>query len=324
MTVTGSAQTLERFTFAEPHLGTIIELTLYAPEETAANQAAQAAFARVKEMDQIFSDYKSDSEVMRLCETAGTDKEVKVSPELFELLQRSIAISEQTEGAFDVSVGPLVKLWRKARTEKKLPSQAEIAAAKGLVDWRQIKMNEAERTVELKRAGMQLDFGAIAKGYIAQDVSRLLRERGLNQTLVAASGDIVAADPPPGAGGWKIAVAPLEVSRSSSGRLLSLTNSAVSTAGDAFQFVEIDGVRYSHIVDPKTGIGLTHRSSVTTVATDGATADGYDTAICIMGPEAGLKVMAGIENLQALIVVAGDNGLQVRESPGFRQFEIKP
>jgi len=324
LTVTGSAQSLERFTFAEPHLGTIIELTLYASDETVANEAARAAFARVKELDQIFSDYKTDSEAMRLCETAGKGKPVRVSPELFELLQRSITISERTDGAFDVTVGPLVKLWRAARKQKKLPTQIEIAAAKALVDWRQIKLSEAERTIELRRAGMQLDFGGIAKGYIAQDVSRLLRERGLPQTLVAASGDIVAGDPPPGAAGWKVGVAPLEALRPSSGRLLSLKNCGVSTAGDAFQFVEIDGIRYSHIVDPKTGIGLTHRSSVTIVATDGTTADGYDTAVCIMGPEAGLKVVAGIENLQTLIVVASETGIQVHESSGFRQFEIKP
>ncbi len=316
------AQSLERFSFVEPHLGTIVEITIYAPGEIVANEAAHAAFARVKELDWIFSDYKPESEAMRLCAQAGSGQPVKVSPELFQVLKQSLAVSKLTDGGFDVTVGPLVALWRRARKEKRLPTAEEIAAAKELVGWKLVTLSEADQTVELQRVGMRLDFGGIAKGYIAQEVSRCLRERGLNRTLVALSGDIVAGDPPPAADGWKIGVAPLEGANRPPSRLLLLKNCAVSTSGDAFQFVEIAGVRYSHIVDPQTGVGLTRRSSVTVVAADGGTADAWDTAICVVGPERGLPLIEN-EKIEALIVQATDDGVRVVESKGFGHHAAK-
>ena len=318
-----SAQSQERFQFAEPHLGTIVELTLYAPEETVANDAAKAAFARIKELDQIFSDYKTDSETMRLCETAGSGQSVKVSPELFHVIQKSMEISEKSNGAFDVTVGPLVQLWRRARKLKILPKDDEISVAKGLVDWKLVKLDEATRSVELARKGMRLDFGGIAKGFIAQNVSQLLREKGHRQTLVVVAGDIVAGDAPPNTPGWKVGVAPLDRPNGAVSRLLLLKNSAISTSGDAFQFAEIKGVRYSHIVDPQTGIGLIQRSSVTVLADDGTTADALATAICVLGPEKGLQLIEGRNRTEALIVLATDDGPSVVESKSFRSYETK-
>lgn len=317
-----SAQSLERFTFAEPHLGTIVEITLYAPEETVANEAAKAAYVRLVELDRIFSDYKSDSEIMRLCVDAGSRGPVKVSPELFQLLTLSLRIAEQSDGAFDVTVGPLIKLWRRARKEKKLPTSEEIAIAKASVGWQFVALDATNQTVELKRAGMQLDFGGVAKGYIAQEMSRRLREHGINRTLIAVAGDIVAGDAPPQAKGWKVGVAPLSA-QSPPSRLLLLKNCAISTSGDAFQFVEIGGVRYSHVVDPQTGLGLTKRSSVTVVASDGGLADALDTTVCIQGPEKGLRLLESYPQIEALIVEATEQGTHVVETSGFKQMEWK-
>ncbi|WP_040592693.1 FAD:protein FMN transferase [Schlesneria paludicola] len=318
-----SAQSLERFSFAEPHLGTIVEITLYAPEETVANEAAKAAYARLGELDRIFSDYKSDSEVMRLCVDAGSRGPVKVSPELFQQLELSLRIAEQSDGAFDVTVGPLIKLWRRARKEKTLPTPEEIASAKASVGWQDVALDATNQTVELKRSGMQLDFGGVAKGYIAQQMSRRLREHSLNCTLVAVAGDIVAGDAPPKAAGWKVGVAPLAAKQSSPSRLLLLKNCAISTSGDAFQFVEIGGIRYSHIVDPQTGLGLTKRSSVTIVARDGAVADALATAVCVQGPEKGLSLAESSPQIEALIVEATEQGTRVIETSGFKQLEWK-
>jgi thiamine biosynthesis lipoprotein len=323
LAASASAQSLERFSFAEPHLGTIIELTLYAPDENAANDAARAAFARVKELDRIFSDYKPDSEAMRLCEKAGSGTSVKVSPELFSVLRQALSVSERTGGAFDVTVGPLVQLWRRARKLKTLPTPDEIADAKKMVSWQLVVLNETAGTVELKQAGMRLDFGGIAKGYIAQEICRLLRERGLNRSLVAVAGDIVAGDPPPNATGWKVGVAPLDRPNGSPSRLLLLKNRAISTSGDAFQFVEISGVRFSHIVDPATGLGLTSRSSCTVIAPEGTAADALATAVCVLGVERGLKLIEETDEVEALIVQSTDNGLQVLESNQFHNCEIK-
>ena len=318
-----SAQSQERFQFAEPHLGTIVEITLYAPEDIVANDAAKAAFSRVRELDQIFSDYKNDSETMRLCESAGSGQAVKVSAELFHVIRKSLEISEKSDGAFDVTVGPLVQLWRRARKQKILPNGDEIIAAKGLVGWKFVKLDEVTQSVELKRKGMRLDFGGIAKGFIAQNVSQLLREKGHQQTLVAVAGDIVAGDAPPNTPGWKVGIAPLDRPNGAVSRLLLLKNCAISTSGDAFQFAEINGTRYSHIVDPRTGLGLTQRSSVTVLADDGTTADALATAICVLGPEKGLKLIEGRDRIEALIVRATDEGPRVIESKSFQSYEAK-
>jgi FAD:protein FMN transferase len=317
------AQSQERFTFAEPHLGTIVEITLYASEDTVANDAAKAAFRRVKELDQIFSDYKTDSETMRLCESAGSGRSVKVSSELFHVLRQSLEISEKSDGAFDVTVGPLVQLWRRARKLKTLPKDDELVAAKGLVGWKLVKLDVATQSVELKRRGMRLDFGGIAKGFIAQNISQLLREKGVQQTLVAVAGDIVAGNAPPNTSGWKIGIAPLDRPDGPVSRLLLLKNCAISTSGDAFQFVEIDGVRYSHIVNPHTGLGLTERTSVTVLAQDGTTSDALATAICVLGPQKGLKMIEGRDRVEALIVYASEEGPRVIESKSFQIYETK-
>jgi len=322
LTRTTFAQSLERFTFTEPHLGTIITLTLYASEENAANEAARSAFLRVKELDLIFSDYKPDSEVMRLCQHAGSGQPVPASPELFQLLQRALTISDQTQGAFDVTVGPLVQLWRRARKQKTLPTPDEIATARELVGWKRIVLNSAKQTVELTKPGMRLDFGGIAKGFIAQQVSQQLREQGFQQTLVAVAGDLVAGDAPPQKAGWRIGVAPLETPNGPPSRMLQLKNCAISTSGDAFQFVEIAGVRYSHIVDPQTGLGLTQQSSCTIIAREGATADALATAVCVLGSARGLKLIESCERTAGLMVTATDDKPQTVKSKSFSEYEL--
>ena len=327
------AQALERFEFSEPHLGTLVAVTLYAPTETVATEAAAAGFGRIKALNRILSDYQDESEVARLCRTAGSGMAVEVSPELFEVLSRSLALAEATDGAFDPTISPVIKLWRTARKQRQLPDPQQLAAARELVGWKHVKLDAQRRTVELLKPGMQLDFGGIAKGYIAQQVRDLLVRRGQNRCLIAVAGDIVAGDPPLDAdgretAGWKIGVAPLDKPNGPPSRMLRLKNCSASTSGDAFQFVEIGGVRYSHIVDPKTGLGLTQRSSVTIIAPDGADADGLATAVTILGVERGLKLIeqsqqaTASHKTAALFVLAQGDGLTVSESPHFKAFMI--
>lgn len=312
---------LERFEFHEPHLGTIVDLTLYASDETVANQSARAAYSRIEELNRILSDYNPDSEVMRLCRTAGTGQAVKVSPELYEVLARSIEYAKATDGAFDISIGPVVRLWRTARRLKKVPAREELAEAMALVDWKQIILDPVSRTVELRKPGMLLDFGGIAKGYIADQARAVLVSKGAARCLVAVAGDIAVGDSPPGRSGWRIGIAPLDRPDGDPSRYLLLTNCSVSTAGDAFQFVEIGGVRYSHIVDPTTGLGLTRRISVTVVAPQGISADGLDTAISIVGPDRGLKLIEQSQGAAALIVTENEeHALTVFESPSLAKF----
>ncbi|MBM4075881.1 MAG: FAD:protein FMN transferase, partial [Planctomycetes bacterium] len=299
---TGWSQTLERFEYAEPHLGTLVEITLYAPTEQVANEAAEAAYGRIEELNRILSDYNPDSEVMRLCRTSGTQTQVAVSSELFELLSDSQNISDRTTGAFDITIGPLVRLWRKARKEKRLPDPMDLEQARRLVHWKNIKLDPQGKTVELTQAGMSIDFGGIAKGYIAEQARQVIINQKFPKCLVAVAGDIAVGDPPPNKEGWRIGIAPLEKPDGPPSRFVTLSNCSISTSGDAFQYIEIDGVRYSHIVDPTTGLGLTHRSSVTVIAKKGAIADGLATAITVMGKEKGLKLLEHFPNTEAYVV----------------------
>jgi thiamine biosynthesis lipoprotein len=173
------------------------------------------------------------------------------------------------------------------------------------------------------RPGMRLDLGAIAKGYATDEALAVLRRLGLPRALVNASGGISAGAPPPGRDGWRVAVAPLEPDAPPS-QFLRVVNGAVATSGDTWQFVEIDGKRYSHIIDPRTGWGLTTHSSVTVLAPDGMTADGLATAVSVLGPQEGLALVEQTPGVAALIVLAGQNGRRVYESRRLADFRWPP
>jgi len=301
--------------FRETHLGVDVEHRVYAADEAVAKVASQAAYARIDELNQIFSDYDTESEISRLCRTQGA---VKVSPELWFLLTKAELIHDQTDGAFDVTVGPLIKQWRRARRKKELPTAEQIATAQALIGMSQLKRSAVDMTVEIQQAGMQLDFGGIAKGYVAEEAYKILATHGCPQSLVSVAGDIFAGDAPPDSPGWRIGIAPLDRPDGEPSRYVNLEQQAISTSGDAFQYVEIAGVRYSHIVDSKTGLGLTERSSVTVIAPHGWMADGYATAVCLVGPQRGLKLLNSLPKTAGLIVTINERGIPVtQESTGF-------
>lgn len=264
-------------------MGVDVRLVVYAADKAAAEQACAAAFERFSELDTIMSDYRDTSELMRLCAHAGGPA-VPVSRDLFVVLQRSQALARRSGGAFDVTCGPLVRLWRKARKAKVLPSQSEIAGARAKVGWKLLELDARRRTACLLRPGMQLDLGGIAKGYAGDCAQQVLRRFGITSALVEAGGDIVVSGAPPGQPGWKIEV-PNAIDQAKAPMLFA--NSAISTSGDLEQSAEIEGKRYSHIVDPRTGVPLTDRIQITVVARDGLTSDGLSTAASVLGPERG-------------------------------------
>jgi FAD:protein FMN transferase len=313
---------LQRFVFTEPHMGTVFKIVLYAPDEATAKKAAQAAFARVAELNRIMSDYLATSELMQLCKKAGGPP-VEVSRDLFDILTKAEVLARQTDGAFDVTVGPIVRLWRKARRTRQLPPAQELAQALKLVGHDNIRLDVKQRTVQLLVAGMLLDLGGIAKGYAAEAALEVLRRHGLGRALVAAGGDIAVGEPPPDTRGWRIGIAPLKDPEAPPARFVLLKNAAVSTSGDAEQFVDIGGTRYSHIIDPKTGLGLVGRRSVTVVAPSGAVADALATAMCVLGPERGLKVVEDTDQAAALFVLETDKGIVTIPSKRFKDYEFK-
>jgi thiamine biosynthesis lipoprotein len=303
-----------RYTFSEPHMGTRFTIQVYAPDQHKAQAAAKEAFARVAKLNSIMSDYDPKSELMRLCAQAGGPA-VKVSPELMEVLQRAQQVSEQSQGAFDVTIGPVVALWRKTRRNARLPDKDALAAARALVGWKKVVLNVRDQTIRLTTPGMRLDLGGIAKGYAADQMLAVLKKHGLNRALIAAGGDLRAGDAPPGKPGWTVAIAPVDA-KTEGPRYLTLVNAAVSTSGDAEQFIEIEGVRYSHIVDPRTGLGLTGRRSATVIAPNGITSDSLATTLAILGAEKGFAVLSKYEHVNGRVVMKQE-ATTVKLSPGF-------
>lgn len=308
---------LVRYQQTQVHMGMSFGVVLYAPDESVANRAFSAAFARIEAFNRIFSDYDTESEVSRLCDQAPTVRPIPVSAELFHVLQHAQKLSEQTDGAFDVTVGPLSKLWRRARRNYQLPDPERIRSAKEAVGYRYLILHPSDRSIELLRPKMRLDFGAIVPGYAADEALRELNKFGIDRALVNASGDVTVGAPPPGEMAWKIDIAPLEPNGKPT-QSVYVTNASVSTSGDAFQFVEIEGRRYSHILDPKTGYGSNRRSSVTVIAKTGMDADGLATAVSVLGAEKGLQ---WIETIPGAAVYIVQNDGQTVSSVASRRFE---
>lgn len=260
-------QTLERFTFSQVHMGMEARLVVYAPSSELAERVCTAAFARIGELDAIMSDYRRDSELNRLCDQAGGEP-VVVSDDLLKVLARSLEISRATGGAFDITVGPIVQLWRTARRTAQLPTQAEIDAARAKVGYAKMTLDPIGKRVRLRTPGMRLDLGGIAKGYACDAAQDVLRKHGITRALVEMGGDIVLSDAPPATKGWQIRIM---TERGPEDR--SFANCAISTSGDTEQFVIVGGKRYSHVVDPRTGWAVTNRVQATVVARDGFTSD---------------------------------------------------
>jgi thiamine biosynthesis lipoprotein len=311
---------LRRYEFSEPQMGLPFRIVVYAPEKPAAEAAARAAFDRIKQLNDILSDYEDDSELSRLSRTAGSGQAVKVSDELWLVLKRSQDLAERTDGAFDVTVGPVVSLWRKARREKKLPDAARLAQALEAVGHPKLHLDDRRHTAELLAPRMRLDLGAIAKGYAVDEALKLLRRRGLARALVAGGGDMAMGDPPPGKRGWRIEIAPLDTTNSPPAQFVLLANTGLATSGDLFQNLEIGGKRYSHIVNPRTGIGLTDHSLVTVIAPDGLTADSLATAVSVLGPDNGIRLVEDTKGAAVHITRMPGSEIEVKESRRFKKY----
>jgi thiamine biosynthesis lipoprotein len=298
-------------------MGTKFRIVFYAADRETADTAAKAVSDRVEELNRIMSDYLPDSELMRLCKQSATKPAgpVKVSDDLFYVLSEGQKVAELSDGAFDMTVGPIVRLWRQARKDRLMPDEDERAAALKRVGYRKMRLDPKAKTVDLTVPGMLLDLGGIAKGYAADEGLKVLVKYGITSALVAASGDIAVSAPPPGKPGWRIDIAPLPGDKEK--RQLLLKDAAVSTSGDSEQFVEIGGVRYSHVVNPHTGLGLTGRRSVTVVARHGIQADSLTKVASILPADAAVKKIESVDGAATLIVVRTGKGEDVKESKGF-------
>jgi FAD:protein FMN transferase len=305
----------QRFEFTQPQMGVPFRLVFYAEDESSAGKAADAAFARIAQLNLMLSDYDPESELSRLSRTSGSGETTQVSEELWDLLEQSQRLAKETEGAFDVTAGPAVNLWRKARREQQFPREDLLEMVRARIGYRHVQLHPETRSVTLVKPGMRLDLGGIAKGYAVDEAMKILKNHGITRALVAADGDILTSEPPPGRKGWRIALASFEPD---SAPFILLRNRAVSTSGDLSQYLEIEGARYSHILDPRTSIGLTNRMLVTVLAPDAVTSDSLATAISVLGPEEGLRLIECRPQTAARILWIENGQTQETTSPALR------
>jgi thiamine biosynthesis lipoprotein len=299
-------------------MGSAFNLIIVSADSNKANHLARKSYELVDSLSHIFSNYDSSSELSKINASAGL-LPYKMSRAMLDLVQKSQYAYIQSKGAYDISIGPLSSLWRNARKAKLFPEASTVIATKKLVGFAQIKINKRLGTIFLPNADMHLDFGGIAKGYIAQWVINFLKANGIQQALVDAGGDIVMSGPPLNQQGWLIGVNLPETTDQLLNKKLQLSNCSVATSGDVFQFIEYKGVKYSHIINPLTGYGVTNLRNVTIVAKTGATADWLATACSIL-PIKEAKQLA-ISHQAALLITTLKNGKLVFEAtPNFKNY----
>jgi FAD:protein FMN transferase len=317
---------LTRYEWDEPHMGTIFRIVIHADDKEKAITAVTAAFKRIRELEGVMSDYKASSEVMKLC--AANDKEpgkqFAISEDLATVLSHSIETSKLSDGAFDVTIGPLSKLWREVRKTKQLPNETTRKAEMAKVGWKNIELNREKKTVQLKLAGMRLDFGGIGKGFAADEALAVLKKHGFPKSLVAAAGDITVGDAPPNREAWHVEIEPL--GKDQPKKTVKLVNASVSTSGDLFQFVEIDGRRYSHVLDPKSGLGLMGNSRATVIAPKGYQADSITKMLSVMKPDEVKKRLESQKSIHYYLIAKPDESSakeSIVQSPSFAKLMVE-
>ena len=314
----GETPQLLRFEFVEPHMGMPVDLVLYADNEIVAKAAARAAYDEIRAVDLACTDYDESSELMKLCASAPHDAPQPASPLLFDCLEAAWSVSEKSEGAFDVTVGPYVQQWKKSRRTKTLPTPETIRLLSESVGFRFMELDARTNGVRLVRPKMRITLGGIAAGYAVDRALERLRTLGVASALVNASGDIGASDPPPGLDGWRVEVQTSNSDQAPT-RTLLLANGAVTASGDLTQKLQIGGVNYSHIIDPQTGLGMTNRAFATAAAPTCTIADALATTLCVAGGDRFHEILSRFEGAEAHLTVLKNGELENTQSPGFKR-----
>ncbi len=280
---TASAEETSLLTVSQLHMGTMVRIVADCDDAEKFQLASEAAFERIREIEQICSDYRNDSEVIILSAKSPTLQPVPVSDDLWYVLSQAQEINKRSQGAFDVTVGPLTKEWRRFRRRNQL-DESRIKAVQTAIGAKHLQLHPQTQAVSLAVPDMRLDLGGIAKGYAIDAALKVLSEHGITRALVDAGGDVGVSEAPRGELGWKVGIAGLDP-KSPPILVTHIVNSAVATSGDAYQFLEHQGKRYSHILDPRTGYGVSHRGTVTVFATNATQADAWASALSVLGPQ---------------------------------------
>ena len=283
------------------HMGTLVTITAVAPTRKGADGAIDAGFAEIRRLEQLLSTWITDSELSRVNANAGRAP-VRVSPDTLSLLQRSVEIARMTEGAFNIAIGPATEAWGFGKAER-IPTDAELLALRPLTDLSQLTLDASTRMVFLGRAGMRLDVGGIGKGFAADRAADVMQRAGATGGVVALSGDIKAFGRMPDGKPFLLGIQHPRQAGALLARV-ALQDEAISTAGDYERFFDRDGVRYHHILDPRTLQPARGCQSVTVIAREGVMADGLDTGIFVMGADRGMDLIERLPDVEGVIVDA--------------------
>lgn len=262
----------------------VYAIEAYGPDEAALPRIVDDAFDEVDRIDRLMSHYKANSPLSRINREAARHP-VEVEPELFDFIADAMRYNRESGGAFDITVGPLMKAWGFFGGEGRMPSDDELAAARRHVGGGHVVLNPAEKTIGFDEPGVELDLGGIAKGYAVDRVVGLLRQRQIAAALVSAGGStIYGLGAPPGHDGWDVMIQDPTDPRKAA-LTVTLQDRAVSVAGSSEKSFESGGVRYSHIMDPRTGRPVQGVLSVAVLSSSGTAGDALDDAFFVMGPE---------------------------------------
>lgn len=274
-------------------MDTVVSITAVSRSPEEAEKAADAAFGEVRRLERLLSFWTDNSEIALINKNAGKSP-VKVSPETLEIIEKSIFISENTGGAFDPTIGPVIRLWD-FRNRKK-PGKEKLSKALGLVDYRMIRVDRKASKVFLGDDRMSFDTGGIAKGYAADRAVAVLRKMGVRAGLVAVAGDIRAFGKKPDGSPWRVGIRDPRATGEDDALMayVDLDDAAISTSGDYERYFIEDGVMYHHILNPKTGYPAGECVSVTVMAPEGVYTDGLSTGIFVLGPERGIRLLEGL------------------------------
>ncbi len=294
-------------------MGTLVTITAVARNEAVAHASATAGFAEIRRLEELLSTWIPTSELSRVNASAGI-MPVHVSPETLTVVQRAIQVAEMTDGGFNIAIGPAVDAWNVMESQR-VPTESELETLRPLVNLQAVHVDVRNQTIYLRKAGMRIDVGGIGKGYAADQAVEALRRAGAVAGVVAVSGDIKTFGRLPGGKMFPVGIQHPR----KDGLVLAwidLQDEAISTAGDYERFFEREGVRYHHILDPRTLQPARSCQSVTVIAREGVWADGLDTGIFVMGPARGMELVEQLPDVEAIIV---DQDGHMLVSSGLRQ-----
>ncbi|MFK8006407.1 MAG: FAD:protein FMN transferase [Saprospiraceae bacterium] len=281
-------------------MGSRFDITVVAKDSIAANTHIDSAVKEIKRIEKLISSWDKNSQTSEINKNAGI-KPVKVDVELFNLIERAIGLSELTDGAFDISYASMDRIWKFDGSMKIMPSEDEIKNSVAKVGFVNILLDKNNNTVFLKQKGMKIGFGAVGKGYAADQAKDLLIEQGVVSGIINASGDMNTWGKQPNGNEWKVAITnPLNKNKAFA--LLPITDGAVVTSGNYEKYVNFKGTRYSHIIDPRTGYPSSGIISVTVFAPKAELADALATSVFVMGKEAGLDRINQLPKIECIII----------------------